>query len=105
MQLAHRLSQVAPSATLTLAQRAQEMAAAGQSVIGLTAGEPDFPTPAHIIDAMKRSLDAGRTRYTAVAGIPELKEAIRGKYQRRGLSFAADQVVVTTGAKQPCTTA
>ncbi|MEO1336766.1 MAG: aminotransferase class I/II-fold pyridoxal phosphate-dependent enzyme, partial [Myxococcota bacterium] len=100
MQIANRLSKVAPSATLALAQKAREMSAAGQSVISLTAGEPDFPTPIHIVDALKTSVDEGRTRYTAVTGTPELRAAIRGKYASRGFDYAVDQIIATTGAKQ-----
>ena len=100
MKIASRLSNVAPSATLALAQRAREMAAEGQSVISLTAGEPDFPTPIAIIDGLKNGLDAGHTRYTAVAGTPELREAIRRKYAKQGLDFAIDEIIASTGAKQ-----
>lgn len=100
MHIAQRLSNVAPSATLALAQRAREMAAAGQSVVGLTAGEPDFDTPAHITEALKASLDAGRTRYTAVAGTHELRSAIQARYADRGLHYSVDQIVASTGAKQ-----
>ena len=100
MQIAKRLSKVAPSATLALAQRAREMAAAGQSVVSLTAGEPDFPTPPHIIDALKASVDAGNTRYTAVGGTPKLREALKDRYSSKGLTYGTDQIVACTGAKQ-----
>ena len=100
MQIAERLSKVAPSATLALAQRAREMAAAGQKVVSFTAGEPDFATPSHITEALKRSVDAGHTRYTAVAGTPDLREAISRKYATRGFEYAIDQILASTGAKQ-----
>ena len=100
MHVASRLSKVAPSATLALAQRAREMAAAGQNVVSLTAGEPDFPTPRHILDALKASIDAGKTRYTAVTGTPQLRTAIRDKYVARGINYGLDQIIACTGAKQ-----
>jgi aspartate aminotransferase len=100
MKLAKRLSAVAPSATLTLAAKAKEMAAAGKDVVSLTAGEPDFLPPQHVIDAMKASLDRGETKYTAVQGIAELRRAI-AKYSSRGeLRYDENDVVVSTGAKQ-----
>ena len=100
MQIAQRLSKVAPSATLALAQRAKEMAAAGQSVVSLTAGEPDFATPSHITEALKKSVDAGNTGYTAVGGTPALRVAIQKRYADRGFTYPADQIVASTGAKQ-----
>ncbi len=100
MQISERLSHVAPSATLALAQRAREMAAAGQDVVSLTAGEPDFDTPPHIVAALKASLDAGRTRYTAVAGTVELRTAIQQRYAARGVPYRLDEIVASTGAKQ-----
>jgi aspartate aminotransferase len=100
MKLAHRLAAVAPSATLTLAAKAKEMAAAGKDVVSLTAGEPDFSPPQHVVDAMKASLDRGETQYTAVQGIAELRRAI-AKYSSRGsLRYDENDVVVSTGAKQ-----
>ena len=100
MKLAKRLSAVAPSATLTLAAMAKEMAAEGKDVVSLTAGEPDFLPPQHVLDAMKTSIDKGETQYTAVQGIPELRKAI-AKYSSRGeLRYDENDVVVSTGAKQ-----
>jgi aspartate aminotransferase len=100
MKLAKRLAAVAPSATLTLAAKAKEMAAEGKDVVSLTAGEPDFLPPAHVLDAMKASLDRGETHYTAVPGIAELRKAV-AKYTSRGeLRYEESDVVVTTGAKQ-----
>lgn len=100
MRLAKRLEGVAPSATLTLAQKAKELQAQGRDVVSLTAGEPDFDTPPHIVRALVEALERGETRYSAVAGITELRQALRDIYQRRGRSFGADDVVVSTGAKQ-----
>ncbi|MGF1509243.1 MAG: pyridoxal phosphate-dependent aminotransferase [Myxococcota bacterium] len=98
MRLAARLHRIAPSATLALNAQAQEMKAAGEDVVSLTAGEPDFPMPQHIAEAMKSSLDRGETRYTAVAGIAPLRRAIADRYREFGVT--PDQTVVTTGGKQ-----
>lgn len=100
MRLSSRLSRVAPSATLTLAAKAKAMKAAGQDVVSLTAGEPDFPTPPHIIAAIHRSLDRGDTTYTAVGGVPELREAVAAHHSRDDVKYSAEEVVVSTGAKQ-----
>ena len=74
--LSDTLARVKPSPTIAVTNKARELAAAGRDIIGLGAGEPDFDTPEHIREAAKRAIDAGRTRYTAVDGIPELKAAI-----------------------------
>ncbi len=100
MKLAQRLAAVAPSATLTLAAKAKEMAAAGKDVVSLTAGEPDFLPPPHVLEAMKASLDRGDTHYTAVPGIPELRRAIAASSSKGELRFSEQDVVVSTGAKQ-----
>ncbi|MCC7384973.1 MAG: pyridoxal phosphate-dependent aminotransferase [Deltaproteobacteria bacterium] len=100
-RIAKRLAQVASSATLALAQRAREMQARGIDVVSLTAGEPDFQPARHVLDAAKQALDAGRTKYTAVTGIPELRDAVRASIEREdGVRFSREQVVVSSGAKQ-----
>ena len=77
------------------------MKEAGKDVIGLGAGEPDFDTPDHIKEAAKRAIDAGKTKYTAVDGIPELKAAICAKFKRdNNLDYIPSQVSVGTGGKQ-----
>lgn len=78
--LSDTLSRVKPSPTIAVTTKAQALKAEGKDVIGLGAGEPDFDTPLNIRDAAKRALDAGKTRYTAVDGIPELKAAICAKF-------------------------
>ena len=82
-------------------QRVRAMRAAGHDVIGLTTGEPDFDTPEHIKEAAIRAMRAGRTKYTDVGGTAELKAAVRDKFIREnGLKFVADEIIVSTGAKQ-----
>jgi aspartate aminotransferase len=99
--LSATLARVKPSPTIAITMKAAEMKAAGRDIISLSAGEPDFDTPAHIREAAKRAIDEGKTRYTAVDGIPELKAAIAGKFRRENrLDYAPSQVTVGTGGKQ-----
>ncbi len=99
--IAARLSRIKPSPTIAVTQKARDLKAAGQDVIGLGAGEPDFDTPAHIIEAAKAAMDRGETRYTAVAGTPELRQAICDKFKREnGLDYTPDQITVGCGGKQ-----
>jgi len=96
-----RVSQVKPSATIAMAAKAGELKAAGEDVISLSMGEPDFDTPAHIRKAAAEAIEAGQTRYTPVDGTPELKQAIISKFQRDNeLSYEPDQILASTGAKQ-----
>src|SRR5277367_6801888 len=98
---APRLGAVKPSPTLAITKLALELKAAGKDVIGLAAGEPDFDTPDHIKDAAIAAMKAGKTKYTAVDGTPELKDAICGKFKREnGLTYNPKQVIVSTGGKQ-----
>jgi aspartate aminotransferase len=100
-RLSATLSRVKPSPTIAVTTKAQELKAAGRDVIGLGAGEPDFDTPEHIRAAAIRAINEGKTRYTAVDGIPELKAAICAKFKRdNGLDYAPAQVSVGTGGKQ-----
>ncbi len=99
--LSDTLSRVKPSPTIAVSNLAAELKAQGKDVIGLGAGEPDFDTPQNIKDAAKAAIDAGKTKYTAVDGIAELKQAICAKLQRdNGLSYTPAQVSVGTGGKQ-----
>ena len=101
MKLARRLAEIQPSPTLALNARAKALAAAGKDVAGLSAGEPDFDTPDHVKEAAVQALREGFTKYTATAGIPELRAAIVKKLrEENALDFAADQVIVTNGGKQ-----
>ena len=99
--LAERLSRVKPSPTIAVTNKARELKAAGHDVIGLGAGEPDFDTPQHIKDAAKSAIDRGETKYTAVGGTPELKDAICAKFKRdNNLDYKPNQIIVGTGGKQ-----
>ncbi|HSE78388.1 MAG TPA: pyridoxal phosphate-dependent aminotransferase [Alphaproteobacteria bacterium] len=99
--LAERLGRIKPSPTIAVTTKALELKAAGRDVIGLGAGEPDFDTPQNIKDAAKRAIDAGQTKYTAVDGTPELKQAICAKFAREnGLAYKPNQITVGTGGKQ-----
>ena len=96
-----RAAAIRPSATLELSARAKALAVAGEPVINLSAGEPDLPTPAPIVEAAHRALEEGHFSYTATPGVPPLREAIARTYcERLGLELTADQVVVSNGAKQ-----
>ena len=99
--LSETLARVKPSPTIAVTTKAAELKAQGRDVIGLGAGEPDFDTPQNIKDAAKRAIDEGRTKYTAVDGIPELKKAICAKFLREnGLIYTPAQISVGTGGKQ-----
>ena len=99
--IADSLNRVQPSATIAVSNKAMELKAAGEDVIGLGAGEPDFDTPDNIKQAAIDAINRGKTKYTAVDGIPELKQAIANKLKREnGLDYAPSQVSVGTGGKQ-----
>ncbi|MCA1300657.1 pyridoxal phosphate-dependent aminotransferase [Stappia indica] len=99
--IADALARVKPSATIAVTNKARELKAAGRDVIGLGAGEPDFDTPENIKAAAIQAIREGKTKYTAVDGIPELKEAIVAKFAREnGLTYTTNQVTVGTGGKQ-----
>ena len=95
------LNRIQPSATIAISNKAMTLKAEGRDVIGLAAGEPDFDTPQNIKDAAIKAIQAGKTKYTAVDGIPELKKAIVDKFKREnGLDYKPSQVSVGTGGKQ-----
>jgi aspartate aminotransferase len=99
--IADRLSRIKPSPTIAVTTKAAELKAAGVDVIGLGAGEPDFDTPDNIKDAAKAALDAGKTKYTPVAGTPELRKAIVAKFKRENdLEYTIDEITVGCGGKQ-----
>ena len=101
LQLSSRVQSIKPSPTLAVTNRAAELRAAGQDIIGLGAGEPDFDTPQHIKDAAIDAINSGFTKYTAVDGTPALKNAIINKFKNdNGLDYQANQVLVSCGGKQ-----
>ncbi|MCD8521168.1 MAG: pyridoxal phosphate-dependent aminotransferase [Saccharospirillaceae bacterium] len=101
LQLSDRVQQIKPSPTLAVTNRAAELKAAGKDIIGLGAGEPDFDTPEHIKQAAVEAINNGFTKYTAVDGTPGLKKAIINKLQKdNGLSYEANQILVSCGGKQ-----
>lgn len=101
IKLSDRVQRIKPSPTLAITAHANALKAAGKDVIGLGAGEPDFDTPAHIKAAASRAMDAGMTKYTAVDGTAELKQAIINKFGNdNGLDYTSDQILVSCGGKQ-----
>ena len=103
VSISKRVQKVKPSPTLAMTARAAKLKAEGRDIIGLAAGEPDFDTPAHISDAGIEAIRKGITRYTAVDGTAELKDAIIAKFRRdNGLTYERTQVLVSSGAKQTC---
>ena len=99
--LSSTLARVKPSPTIAVTNLAAELKAKGQDVIGLGAGEPDFDTPQNIKDGAIAAIVAGKTKYTAVDGIPELKQAVCAKFKRdNGLNYTPAQVSVASGGKQ-----
>jgi len=99
--LADALGRIKPSATIAVTNKARELKAAGRDVIGLGAGEPDFDTPENIKAAAVKAIADGKTKYTAVDGIPELKQAIQAKFKRENaLDYDVSQITVGTGGKQ-----
>lgn len=101
IQLSNRVKRIKPSSTLAVTARAAELKAAGQDIVSLGAGEPDFDTPEHIKEAAIKAIRDGKTKYTPVDGIPSLKKAIAEKLQEfNGLSYDLNQITVSTGGKQ-----
>ena len=99
--IADRLSAIKPSPTIAVSTKAAELKASGVDVIGLGAGEPDFDTPEHVKEAARKAMADGKTKYTAVDGIPELKQAIVDKFARENnLKCKVSEVTVGTGGKQ-----
>lgn len=99
--LSDAVSRIKTSATIAVTQKARDLVAQGRQVIALSSGQPDFDTPEHIKEAARRAMDRGQTKYTAVAGIPELRRAIADKFKRENrLDYAPSQTIVSTGGKQ-----
>ncbi|WP_423802655.1 pyridoxal phosphate-dependent aminotransferase [Neobacillus sp. SAB-20_R2A] len=100
MELASRVLSLTPSTTLAITAKAKELKEQGEDVIGLGAGEPDFNTPQHILDAAVKSMNEGQTKYTPSAGLPALKKAIIKKFETdQGLTYKPNEVIVGNGAK------
>lgn len=100
MRLAKRVAALTPSSTLEITAKAQALKAEGHDVIGLGAGEPDFNTPSHIIDAAYKAMLEGYTKYTPTGGLAALKQEIIKKFERdQGLSYEPSQIIVCNGAK------
>ena len=100
MIMSERISNIKPSPTLAMNAKALSMRAAGIDVISFGVGEPDFDTPRHIREAAVQAIEEGFTRYTAVGGIPELKDAIVEKFRRdNNLNYESDEVMVSCGGK------
>jgi len=99
--LADSLARIKPSATIAVTDKARELKAAGRDIIALGAGEPDFDTPDNIKEAAIRAIRDGKTKYTAIDGMPELKAAVAAKFKREnGLDYKTDEITVGTGGKQ-----
>jgi aspartate aminotransferase len=100
-RISHRVDQIKPSATIVVSMKAMELKAQGKDIVSLGFGEPDFDTPDHIKEAAIQAIRDGRTKYTAVDGTPELKQAIIDKFRRDNeLTYERDQILVSNGAKQ-----
>ncbi len=100
-QLSDRLNRLAPSATLAMSQKSNEMKAQGIDVINMSVGEPDFNTPDHIKAAAKKAIDDNYSRYSPVPGYPDLRKAIAAKLKNEnGLDYTINEILVSNGAKQ-----
>ncbi len=99
MRISKKCAAVAPSMTLSITSKAKAMKKKGKDVISFSAGEPDFNTPQHIVDAAKVAMDEGKTRYTAASGMVELKQAVADDLAKKGLDYKASQIVISNGAK------
>lgn len=100
-ELSARLNRLAPSATLAMSQRSNELKASGVDVVNLSVGEPDFNTPDHIKEAAKKAIDDNYSRYSPVPGYPVLREAIVEKLKRENnLEYKSSQIICSNGAKQ-----
>ena len=99
--ISHNLKKIKPSPTMVITAKARELKAAGQKIISLSSGEPDFDTPKHVKEAAIKAINMGYTKYTNVEGIPELKQAIVNKFKNDNeIEYNIDQVIVGVGGKQ-----
>lgn len=100
MEFADRVTRVEPSATLAISSLAAELEQEGADIVDLSVGEPDFPTPDNIVNVAKDAIDAGHTGYTSPPGIPSLRKAIAADLRAAELTYEAENITVTPGAKQ-----
>ena len=102
MQLtAERLDRISPSQTIAVRQKVAALKREGRDVLGVSSGEPDFNTPQHVKDAAIRAIESGETKYTDVAGTPELRRAVADKFLRdSGVAYRPEEIIISTGAKQ-----
>ena len=101
LKVAERVGRISTSPSAVASQRARELKAEGHDMIALSAGEPDFQTPPHVIEAAHRAMLDGQTKYTSIAGTPDLKAAVQEKFRREnGLDYETDEIIVSNGAKQ-----
>ena len=101
MEYSRKAKNINPSITLAITAKAKELKESGVDVVSFGAGEPDFNTPKNIIDAAKKAMDEGKTKYTAAAGIPELKQALCKKLKEdNSLDYKPENIVISTGGKQ-----
>lgn len=99
--IAARLNRISPSQTIAISTKARQLKATGRDIISLSAGEPDFDTPAHIKQAAIAAIEAGDTKYTDVAGTIALRRAVAAKFKRdSGIDYKPEEVIVSTGGKQ-----
>lgn len=100
IKLSERVEAIAPSMTLAISAKANELKAAGEKIINFGIGEPDFATPQHIVDAAKKALDEGKTKYVAAAGLPALKKAVVKKLKLdNNLDYDPEDIIISNGAK------
>ena len=98
---AERLDRISPSQTIAVRQKVAVLKREGRDVLGVSSGEPDFETPRHVKDAAIRAIEAGETKYTDVAGTPELRRAAAEKFSRdSGIDYRPEEIIIATGAKQ-----
>src|ERR1700733_10500697 len=101
MQLAQRLSSITEPQTIKMAKLSRELKSKGINIVDLSLGEPDFKTPEHICNAAIKAINDGFTKYSPVAGFPDLLDAISIKLKRdNNLEYATNEIIVSTGAKQ-----
>jgi aspartate aminotransferase len=99
--IADRLDRISPSLTIAMTSKARALKASGKDVIGLAAGEPDFDTPQNVKDAAIAAIQRGETRYTDVAGTPELRKAVAARFrQDHGIDYKPEEILIATGGKQ-----